>query len=203
MKVPPSLTITLRLSSDAPKTESAGLWGHQDTSVPQLSASSSVLQEQEAVHRGRHSGWWPVERKLLTGNHFVKLPRCCVAHPPCRWSSGPCVSSLQITTSPSWLAVAMTPREEHWHRVRISDLWTLLDFHDMSALTYKSYKCTEKSLSVKLFLRSLHYESYKLWNYTNNMLHEIQINCFKGISSKKKLCKKKEKSHYDVSRLLF
>lgn len=76
----------------------------------------------------------------------------------CRWSTGPCVSSLQMTTSPPWLAVATTPRAEHWLTARMSDLWTPLDFHDMSALTRKSYRysiCTDVNITIlKLFLNS-------------------------------------------------
>lgn len=57
------LTISVCLSGDAPKAETAGLRCDQDTSVSQLSVASSMLQEQEAVHGGHHSRLTQAEQK--------------------------------------------------------------------------------------------------------------------------------------------
>ncbi len=62
------LTVSVRLSGDAPKAETAGLRRDQDALVSQFSVAGSMLQEQQAVHRGRHSGQ---SKQVTTTNTFI------------------------------------------------------------------------------------------------------------------------------------
>lgn len=108
------------------KTKIMFIWGKLWHIYIQIDLFCRVCKKKNRIHE---------ELKLLQVLLYISSPFWVGA---CSWSAGPRVSHIQIMSPPFRLAVATTPRAEHWLTAKTSAAWALWDFRDTSALTHIS-----------------------------------------------------------------